>query len=99
MIATRNLLCVHLQPARRRTRPRLWPAPAPARPAADPSPAEGQAPAEGAESLTHLPARHFDPTPGRWLQEEPLGFAPGDAGLCPFPPAPDPATTDGPSDD
>jgi len=97
MSTTRNLHWKRLRPVRRRTRPR--PAPAPIRPVADASPAERQAPAEGAEGLIYLHARHFDPTPGRWVQEEPLGFAPGDPGLCPYPPAPNPAATDGPADD
>jgi hypothetical protein len=46
--------------------------------------------------LVFQPCRCFDPTPGRCLPEDVPAFAPGGAGLCPFPTDLSHATTDGP---
>jgi RHS repeat-associated protein len=32
---------------------------------------------DGKEALQYNGARHYDPTPGRWLNEDPLGFDAG----------------------
>ncbi len=36
---------------------------------------------EAATGLQYNVARRYDPTPGQWLSEDPLGFGPGDAHL------------------
>jgi RHS repeat-associated protein len=37
------------------------------------------------EALLYNRARHYDPTPGRWLNEEPVGFDSGDEHTYPYP--------------
>ena len=35
-------------------------------------------------ALIYNRARYYDPTPGRWLSKEPLGFEPGEGSFYPY---------------
>ena len=35
--------------------------------------------------LAYNQARHYDPTPGRWLAQDPIAFVGGDSDLYPYP--------------
>jgi RHS repeat-associated protein len=40
---------------------------------------------DGEEALQYNRARHYDPTPGRWLDEDPMGLDAGEEHMYPYP--------------